>query len=253
MEMSRLGVVLLLALLQGCGAVISKSTMPIPAAGSSEPGPSAATIKPPYLLANVRLSPPVEQNVPDDGASFTNPFGNKMLRKDAIYFTTTPDLKPINWERQESLLGSMKAAFFTGKGESGDPIYFYTKKLSVLPVTAGTQYVRYGNYLISMYCSTMTSTGCKAYSENNVQSYHELKIIVPQDAKAVYLGTLILEHDGQYVKRIRVVDDFDTVRAKLTAADIPGVKPAEVRKSLAVVLGSRSRQPQTTPGFSHGQ
>ena len=75
--------------------------------------------------------------------------------------------------------------------------------------------------------------------------YGDVKIVVPSKAKAVYIGTIVYQHDlkntkpnrfGYPSQRVVVRDEYDKAMADLAAMKIPGIAPKDVVKRLAVVI-----------------
>lgn len=67
----------------------------------------------------------------------------------------------------------------------------------------------------------------------------DVKLTIPDDVKAVYVGTLVYYHNGQEATRIEVRNEFATAMTHLAKWEIPGIRPEDVVERLAQVV----RQP----------
>lgn len=123
-------------------------------------------------------------------------------------------------------------------------------KTSFIPLLPGTRYARLGTLMLDSrrYTYGVSSGGSPAPGGVNITYlvlYGDVKIVVPQNAKAVYIGTIIYQHDLKTAKpnmigypsnKVIVKDEYDKAMADLAAMKIPGITQKDVVKRLAVVI-----------------
>lgn len=171
------------------------------------------------VIGRFVLDPPVEQGV----LSYYDPWDSKQN----ISFAMTGDLAtPVDLDStfpvipDEILLAEYEATSF-------------------VPMPPGTRYLRLGSYAITAYCSVQAigpTGGCRAMHSESVQLAQDIRIDVPAGADAVYIGTIVFEHDGESGTRAYVRDDFRAALRELDALGIPGINSSNVSKSLAEVV-----------------
>lgn len=127
---------------------------------------------------------------------------------------------------------------------------FSFTETSFLPMKPGVQYARLGTLMLDSRATNYVASSSGAMSPRglevtNLLLYGDLKITIPAKAKAVYIGTIVYRHDiqhtppneyGYYTKRVSVRDDYGAAMNDLAARKIPGIKPKDVVKKLAVVI-----------------
>lgn len=123
-------------------------------------------------------------------------------------------------------------------------------KTSFIPLLPGTRYARLGTLMLDSrrYTYGVSQGGSPAPGGVDItylMLYGDVKIAVPNNAKAVYIGTLVYQHDlknskpnrfGYPSKRVVVRDEYDRAMADLAAMKIPGITQKDVVKQLAVVV-----------------
>lgn len=123
-------------------------------------------------------------------------------------------------------------------------------KTSFIPLQPGTRYARIGTLMLDSkrYTYGVSRGGAPAPGGADItylMLYGDVKIVVPAKAKAVYIGTIVYQHDlqntrpnrfGYPSRRVFVRDDYDKAMADLAAMKIPGVRPKDVVKRLASVV-----------------
>jgi len=133
---------------------------------------------------------------------------------------------------------------------STEQMDFDFKKTSFIPVDPGTRFARLGTLMLdsSRYTYGVAragSPGAGGVEITYIMCYGDVKIVVPQKAKAVYIGTIAYQHDlkntkpnrfGYPSKRVVVRDDYNHAMQELAAMKIPGIAPKDVVKKLAVVV-----------------
>jgi hypothetical protein len=133
---------------------------------------------------------------------------------------------------------------------STEQMDFNFKKTSFIPLDPGTRFARLGTLMLdsSRYTYGFSRGGAPAPGGVDItylMCYGDVKITVPQRVKAVYIGTVVYQHDlkntkpnrfGYPSKRVVVRDEFKKAMQDLAAMKIPGITPKDVVKKLAVVI-----------------
>lgn len=123
-------------------------------------------------------------------------------------------------------------------------------KNSFIPVPPGIRFARLGTFMLDSRRYTYGVSGAGAPGPGGVDItyimlYGDVKIVVPEKVKAVYIGTIEYRHDlkntkpnkfGYPSKKVVVKDEYETAMAELAAMKIPGISPKNVVKKLAVVV-----------------
>ncbi len=176
------------------------------------------------LIGAVVLDPPVEQgrfvNIDVWGAS-----------RGVIRFALTNDLSKKVDPRSPNPISPDEVLLMKLKG------------LSCIPMQPGTRYLREGMLDKSSRCSILAppgpngvSTGFKGIDVSSLRLVGDLKIDIPDNVKAVYIGTIVFRHDGKRTTGLRVRDDFKQATKELAANKIPGISSKDVVKKLARVV-----------------
>ena len=66
--------------------------------------------------------------------------------------------------------------------------------------------------------------------------YRNIKLDVPANTMAVYIGTIVYKHDGKRAVSVSVQDEYDQAMRELSRMNVQGLKPGSVVKRLAVVV-----------------
>lgn len=123
-------------------------------------------------------------------------------------------------------------------------------KTSFIPLLPGTRYARLGTLMLDSRRYTYGvsrggSPGPGGVDITYLMLYGDIKIVVPQNAKAVYIGTIVYQHDlkntkpnmfGYPSRKVSVRDEYDKAMADLAAMKVPGITQKNVVKRLAVVI-----------------
>lgn len=124
-----------------------------------------------------------------------------------------------------------------------DILLMKLKESSFIPLKPGIRYARLGIVDISSQGSIPVAPrgpgGSAGFRGIDVQSLYlvrDLKLDIPEKAKAVYIGTIVFRHDGQYATGVRVRDDFKQAAKELAAKKIAGITSKDVVKKLAQVV-----------------
>ena len=233
--MSALIRLLVLALslpLAGCGlaGAIAKSNDHLPLASTSGS-------KAPYLIAHLSFSPQVEQGQ----LQFVELSDHSV--KGVMMFSFFPDLREIDWDKKDNPgFGGMASIVFGGVEEGWEGTAIKQKGVSVIPFDRGTHYIRRGTFMINSYCRQSVIVGqgssmrCTDYVSEGIDMRRDLKIEVPEGAYAVYIGKLVISHNGKRATSVKVVDAYDQALAALRKEPVPGLDLAKVQKRLAVLL-----------------
>lgn len=114
------------------------------------------------------------------------------------------------------------------------------KDLSCIPLQPGTRYLRIGIMDQSSHFSIPVVDGGKpGFRGVDVTSLYlvkDVKIDIPSNAKAVYIGTLVFRHDGSQATSVQVRDDFKQAAKDLAVKSIPGLSAKDMVKKLAQVV-----------------
>lgn len=150
--------------------------------------------------------------------------------KETVNFVVTTDLsRPVDHDAMIKI--APDELLFAGNGTT-----------SFVPMPPGTRYLRHGSYAIYAVCSVYAigpQGGCRAMDSEQLDLFENVRITVPADAAAVYVGTIVFEHDGANGTRTYVRDDFRTALAELDAMGIPGIDSRVVSKQLAEVVSQQ--------------
>lgn len=69
-----------------------------------------------------------------------------------------------------------------------------------------------------------------------INFYRNIKIEVPASAKAVYIGTIQYKRNGKKALSVSVRDDYEQAMREFSTMKVPGVKPGDVVKRIAVLM-----------------
>jgi len=176
------------------------------------------------LVGAIALDPPVEQgrivSIDVRGAS-----------RGVIRFALTNDLsKKVNPQAPMPI-------------SPDEVLLMKLKGLSCIPMQPGTRYIRMGMLDKSSQYSILAppgpngvSTGFKGVDVSSLRLVGNLKIDIPDNVKAVYIGTIVYRHDGKRTTGIQVRDDFKQATKDLAANNIVGISSKDVVKKLARVV-----------------
>ncbi|NNG04626.1 MAG: hypothetical protein HKM95_11065 [Inquilinus sp.] len=208
---------ILVVLLAGCASIAAMYSAPKyrSVAAGQTPAPGEVLV-----IGRFVLDPPVQQGV----LAYLDPLDSKQN----ITFAVTEDLsEPVD---MDALIPMVPEAFLMAEYNAS----------SFLPMPPGSRYLRMGSYPITAYCSVQAigpTGGCRAMHSEQVTLVENVRIGVPAGATAVYIGTIVFEHDGERGTRTYVRDDFRTALAELDALGIPGIDSRSVTKELAEIVG----------------
>jgi hypothetical protein len=127
---------------------------------------------------------------------------------------------------------------------------FSFTRTSFIPLKPGIRFARMGTVVLDSVMGFANRPGsatprATGMDIDYLMCYGDVKINVPQNAKAVYIGTIVYQHDlknaqrnmfGFPNKKVVVRDEYDSAMADLAAMHIPGISPKNVVKKLAVVI-----------------
>lgn len=207
---------ILVLVLSGCAAIIATYSAPKyrSLADGQVPAPGEVLV-----IGNFVFDPPVRQGV----LNYYDPWDAKQN----IYFALTENLDtPVDLEAiipivpEEILLAEYGTTSFA-------------------PMPPGTRYLRMGSYTITSYCSAEVigpQGGCRAMHSEYVTLAENIRIDIPAGAAAVYIGTIVFEHDGETGTRTHVRDEFRSMLAELDSLGIPGIDSRNVSKQLAEIV-----------------
>ena len=69
-----------------------------------------------------------------------------------------------------------------------------------------------------------------------IDFYRNIKLEVPARAKAVYIGTIHYKRNGKKAVSVSVRDDYEQAMQEFARMKVPGVKPGDVVKRIAVLM-----------------
>lgn len=119
---------------------------------------------------------------------------------------------------------------------------FQLKSISAIPVPAGKHYVRVAVLTTKVVGGGSSQMGAMTVHQpidaENIILYGDIKLALPEKAKAVYIGTIVYHHNGKETTNITIKDDFNQAMQELNAKHIKGFKPNEVVKHLAMITKS---------------
>jgi hypothetical protein len=98
------------------------------------------------------------------------------------------------------------------------------------PLPPGTKYIRN-----SQVMNPVGQRHSGAVMFDVLKFYRNIKLDIPSRAKAVYVGTIVYKHDGKRMISVAVRDDYTEMLHDFAKMKIPGLKPADIVKKIAVV------------------
>lgn len=206
-------VVLLLTV--GCAMLTVPYGTPIESGGSIPEGKV-------LLIGEFVLNPPVKARGKD---------------KDVISLYMTNDL------RGTIVTDSISGMFRSPVMDEGMVVKF--TGLSSIALSPGERYIRYGKYVkyISAsggYWGSGPGQGSTPRLEEDIiEIIKDIKISLPANAKAVYVGKIIFQHDNSRVIDVKIVDNYENAMHEFAKLKIAGVKPSDVKKKLAVLIAQK--------------
>ncbi len=173
------------------------------------------------LVGAVALDPPLEQGT-------LVSYDVRGASRGIIRFGVTKDL-------------SKKVDLHSFPPISSDEVFLMNMKgLSFIPLQPGTRYMRLGIMdQSSHYSIPVVINGTPGFRGVDVKSLYlvkNIKVNIPSDVKAVYIGTLVFKHDGEKATSVQVRDDFKQAAKDLAVKHIPGLTAKDVVKRLAQVV-----------------
>ena len=215
-RMAKVGAVLLLT---GCAGLTAVFSAPKYHALAD---PQAVPPGQILVIGKFVLDPPVEQGT----LAYYDPWD----MKGKIVFATTNDLS-----RQVDLDAMVYIA-------PDEVVITNRNATSFIPMPPGSRFLRFGQFTISATCSVMAmgatpgQGGCRAMETHEILLLEDIRITVPAGATAVYVGTIVFEHDGERGTRTYVRDEFRSMLAELDGFGIPGIDSRNVSKQLAEIV-----------------
>lgn len=175
------------------------------------------------VIAQLDLLPGVKQGTISK-THFT--IGAPAADEVRMYMSTVADV-PVN-----------KEAMIPFSQEGATRMNLSFTKPSVVLMDPGVRYIRMGEFTLSANTAWRQNAGGEMRGGGNVRYltlYGDLKLNIPANAKAVYIGTLQYDHDGVESKKVRVVDNFKNVMKELDEMKF-GISSKDVVKRLAKVV-----------------
>lgn len=214
----QVGSLLLALLVSGCASLSGPFSEPLERGESVPPGKV-------LLIGNFVMDPPVKQGP----LAVRAPRGT---HQDVIKLFMTRDLR-----------GSidMSKAFGNPVDEAMD---VSMRGLSAVPLVPGTRYVRAGTVMKrstvqSNYVAPtphMRTANAATIDAQFVTIVKDIKLDIPANAKAVYIGTIVFKHNGNEVTRVYVRNQYQSAMRELRRLNLSGVSTRNVVKKLAVPI-----------------
>lgn len=156
--------------------------------------------------------------------------GRNAIKRGEVHFLTSPNAdKPAK-------KGAMIP--FDVKGGFEFNVSFKDFSFTVMP--AVTSYIRRGDITVGKQNAAYSSSGGVTQgahmSFRDVYLWGDVKFTIPAGAKAVYIGTLVYDHNGRYSTRVRIKDDYKNAKRALEKQKIPGIRGKDLKKRLARVI-----------------
>ncbi len=187
-----------------------------------EPG---ATVPPGKVLviAQLELSPAVKQGTISK-THFT--IGAPKADEARVYLSPIADI-PVD---KDAIIP------FSLKGASQMNLSF--SQPSVISMDPGEQFIRMGEFTLSATTSWRRNPVNEMRGSANIEKlmlWGDLRIDIPETAKAVYIGKLRYEHNGAESRKVTVVDNYNEAMKALKEMNV-GISAREVVKRLAKVV-----------------
>ncbi len=102
------------------------------------------------------------------------------------------------------------------------------------PLPAGARYIRTAQVMkVIGHQVAGPAAGMPLYDD--LKLYRNIKLDIPANARAVYIGTIIYKHAGKRAVSVTVHDEYDQALLDLSRMKIPGIKSSDVVKKIAAV------------------
>ncbi len=213
MKNSKFFILLICILLAGCGI----TQLPAIEPGSAIPPGKV------LVIAQLELNPGVKQ-----GAMSKTHFIIGAPKEDEarVYLSPVADV-PVD---KDAVIP------FSLKGASQMNLSF--SQPSVVPMDSGTRFIRMGEFILNATTSWRRNPVGEMRGSANVEKlmlWGDLEINIPDEAKAIYIGTLRYDHNGAESRKVTVVDDYKKAMEKLNKMNLE-INSKDVVKRLAKVV-----------------
>lgn len=117
--------------------------------------------------------------------------------------------------------------------------------LSSIALSPGERYIRYGRYMkynsvSGGYWGSGPGQGSSpTVEEDSIDLVKDIKISLPANAKAVYIGKIIFQHDNSRAIGVKIVDNYEDAMQEFAKLKIAGVKTSDIKKKLAVLIAKK--------------
>lgn len=125
------------------------------------------------------------------------------------------------------------------KGASEMHVSFEGFSFILMP--PGKWYIRHGIVTHTRQQTDETvicGTSIARYSYQKLLISGDLEVKIPLDARAVYIGDLLYDHDGSMTQKVRVRDEYNQARKALEKMNFMDIKGSDLKRMLATVVGS---------------
>ncbi len=108
-------------------------------------------------------------------------------------------------------------------------------KVFYFPVSPGNKFFRVGQVMVPNGGHTL-SRGYARQTYDVLRMLRNIKLTIPPNARAVYIGTITYKHNGEKSTEVTVRDEQEEAMKALAKMHFRGLSPKDVVKKLAVVL-----------------
>jgi len=153
-------------------------------------------------------------------------------------FNVSPHFGKVPEGERDDIMMSMNDDLNRSVNSIDDAIDPDIGKIFYFPLSPGTKYFRVGQIMVQNGGHTL-SRGYARPTYDVLRMLRNIKITIPANARAVYIGTITYKHNGKKATEVTVRDEQDEAMQALAKMHFPGVAPKDVVKKLAVVLNEQ--------------
>lgn len=149
----------------------------------------------------------------------------------------SPHFGKVGKDERDFIMMSMNDDINRSVNSIDDAIDPDLGKVFYFPVSRGTRYFRVAQIMVPS--GSTAGVGGPRTTYDVLRMVRNIKVALPDKARAVYIGTVTYRHSGGKVTDVTVRDEQEEAMQALTQMRFRGVAPRDVVKSLAVVLNER--------------
>jgi len=158
--------------------------------------------------------------------------GGKVLMIGKI--NVSPHFGKATKEEWDYIMMSMNDDLNRSVNSIDDAINPPLGKVFYFPVSSGTRYFRVGQVMIPS--GSRAGVGGSRTTYDVLRMLRNIKVTIPANARAVYIGTITYKHNGEKATDVTVRDEQEDAMQALAKMHFRGLAPKDVAKRLAVVL-----------------